>query len=263
MLRRADRNRTLAVSDQHIFSSSLINEARFGYFSLNNTRALDEPYLSQELTSEAVGISNPALLFDDSPATRRLGHFIGRPGTNLSQFSFGGPNDSFNKRKQQTYSFSDNVTWIGGAHTLRFGGDFKSHRYDSSLPEEQATEFEKFDSITQLVTGNATEADTQFGITEKIFPLQGLQRLRRRRLEALAQADDEPRPPLRAVHVAHRKGRAHRQLRLRRLRPVLLADGRLALAVRQPRARLHRPVERADDRPRQRGRRHRGDGARR
>ncbi|HZB46385.1 MAG TPA: carboxypeptidase-like regulatory domain-containing protein [Pyrinomonadaceae bacterium] len=169
VLRRADRNRTLAVSDQHIFSPSLINEARFGYFSLNNTRALDEPYLAQELTSEAVGISNPALLFDDSPATRRLGHFIGRPGTNLSQFSFGGPNDSFNKRKQQTYSFADNVTWITGAHTLRFGGDFKSHRYDSSLPEEQATEFEKFDSITQLVTGNATEADTQFGLTEKSF----------------------------------------------------------------------------------------------
>ena len=37
------------------------------------------------------------------------------------------------------------------------------------LPEEQATEFEKFDSITQLLTGNATEADTQFGITEKSF----------------------------------------------------------------------------------------------
>ncbi len=169
VLRRADRNRTLAISDQHIFSSTLINEARFGYFSLNNTRTLDDPFLAQELTSAAVGISNPALLFDDSPGTRRLGHFIGRPGTNLSQFSFGGPNDSFNRRQQQTYSFSDNVTWIRGAHTLRFGGDFKRHQYDSSLPEEQATEFEKFDSITQLITGNATEADTQFGITEKTF----------------------------------------------------------------------------------------------
>ena len=169
VLRRADRNRTLAISDQHIFGPTLINEARFGFFSLNNTRSLDEPFLSEELTSAAVGISNPALLFDDSPGTRRLGHFIGRPGTNLSQFSFGGPNDSFNQRKQQTFSFSDNVTWIRGSHTFRFGGDFKRHQYDSSLPEEQATEFEKFDSITQLLTGNATEADTQFGLTEKSF----------------------------------------------------------------------------------------------
>ncbi|MBA3355305.1 MAG: carboxypeptidase regulatory-like domain-containing protein [Pyrinomonadaceae bacterium] len=172
VLRRADRNRTLAISDQHVFGPTLINEARFGFFLLNNTRTLDEPFLSQELTSEALGIGNPALLFDDSPGTRRLGHFIGRPGTNLSQFSFGGPNDSFNRRKQQTYSFSDNVTWIRNNHTFRIGGDYKRHQYDSSLPEEQATEFEKFDSITQLLTGNATEADTQFGITEKSFRFQ-------------------------------------------------------------------------------------------
>ncbi len=171
-LRRADRNRTLAISDQHVFSPTLINEARFGFFFLNNTRTLDDPFLSNELTSAAVGIGNPALLFDDSPGTRRLGHFIGRPGTNLSQFSFGGPNDSFNRRKQQTYSFADNVTWIKNNHSFRFGGDFKRHQYDSSLPEEQATEFEKFDSITQLLTGNATEGDTQFGITEKSFRFQ-------------------------------------------------------------------------------------------
>ncbi|MCA1579028.1 MAG: carboxypeptidase-like regulatory domain-containing protein [Acidobacteria bacterium] len=169
VLRRADRNRTLAISDQHIFSPTLINEVVFGYFSLNNTRQLDEPFLSADMTSAAIGINNPALLFDDSPGTRRLGHFIGRPGTNLTQFSFGGPNDSFNQRKQQTYSIGDNITWIRGNHTLRFGGDVKRHQYDSSLPEEQATEFEKFDSITQLLTGNATEADTQFGITKKSF----------------------------------------------------------------------------------------------
>ncbi|MDQ3473642.1 MAG: carboxypeptidase-like regulatory domain-containing protein [Acidobacteriota bacterium] len=171
-LRRADKNRTLAISDQHIFSPTLINEARFGFFSLNNTRSLDEPFLTDEFTSEALGIANPALLFDDSPGTRRLGHFIGRPGTNMSQFSFGGPNDSFNRRQQKTISFTDNVTWIRNSHTLRFGGDYKRHQYDSSLPEEQATEFEKFDSFTQLLTGNATEADTQFGVTDKSFRFQ-------------------------------------------------------------------------------------------
>ena len=169
VLRRADRNRTLAISDQHIFSPTLINEFVFGYFSLNNTRSLDDPYLTPELSNDAVGILNPAVQFDSSPGTLRLGHFIGRPGTNLTQFSFGGPNDSFNRRDQKTFSFANNVTWIRGNHTFRFGGDFKRHRYDSSLPEEQATEFEKFDSITQLLTGNATEADTQFGITEKSF----------------------------------------------------------------------------------------------
>ena len=169
VLQRADRNRTLAISDQHVFGPTFINEVVFGYFSLNNTRALDDAFLTPELSNEAVNIVNPAVLFDDSPGTRRLGHFIGRPGTNLSQFSFGGPNDSFNRRDQKTFSLSDNVTWIRDNHTFRFGGEFKRHQYHSSLPEEQATEFEKFDSITQILTGNATEADTQFGITEKSF----------------------------------------------------------------------------------------------
>ena len=37
------------------------------------------------------------------------------------------------------------------------------------MPEEQATEFEKYDNFTQILRGVATEADTQFGITEKRF----------------------------------------------------------------------------------------------
>jgi len=166
-LRRDDSNRTLAISDQHVFGPRLINEARFGYFALNNTRRLDDPFLAQELTGAAFGIGNPALAFDDSPGTRRLGHFVGR--NNISGFAFGGPNDSFNQRDQKTYSFSDNVTFTTGAHTFRFGGEYKRQQYDTNLPEEQATEFEKFDNFTQFLLGRATEADTQLGTTQKQF----------------------------------------------------------------------------------------------
>ncbi|HSI89185.1 MAG TPA: TonB-dependent receptor [Pyrinomonadaceae bacterium] len=166
-LRRDDRNRTLSVANTHIFTPNWINEVRFGYFYLNNTRRLDDPFLTDEFTNEAIGVYNPASTFDDSIATRRLGHYIGR--NNLSNFSFGGPNDSFNRRKQVTYSIADNVNWIFKSHNFKFGAEYKSHAYDSDLPEEQATEFEKFDSFTQLLTGNATEADTQYGITAKEF----------------------------------------------------------------------------------------------
>jgi hypothetical protein len=167
-LRRNDRNRTLAVSDTHVFSPNWINEFRFGYFYLNNTRRLDDPFL--EITNESIGVFNPASTFDNSAATTRLGHYIGR--NNIANFSFGGPNDSFNKRKQVTYSFSNNVTWTYGNHSFKFGGEYKRHQYDTNLPEEQATEFEKFDSFTQLLTGNATEADTQYGLTDKQFRFQ-------------------------------------------------------------------------------------------
>lgn len=169
-LRRNDRNRTLSVSDTHVFSSSLINEVRFGYFYLNNTRALTEEFSTGDFTNQFIGVTNPASTFDTSTATTRLGHYIGR--NNIANFSFGGPNDSFNKRKQITYSIGDNVNYIRGNHNIKFGGEYKRHRYDTNLPEEQATEFEKFDSFTQLLTGNATEADTQYGVTDKSFRFQ-------------------------------------------------------------------------------------------
>ena len=173
-LRRDDRNRTLATSYTKTITPNLINETRFGYFFLNNTRSLDDPFLTDEFTNAAVGIQNPALAFDDSIATRRLGHFIGRPGTNMAQFSFGGPNDSFNRRKSEFFSLSNHSTWIFKGNTIKFGGEFKRSRYQSNLPEEQATEFEKFDSFTQLLTGNAQEADTQFGTTDKDFRMTDL-----------------------------------------------------------------------------------------
>jgi hypothetical protein len=172
VLRRADRNRTLAISDQHIFSPRLVNEIRFGYFYLDNTRRLNDPFL--EITNASVGIPNPAVAFDNSSSTLRLGHYVGRPGTILERFSFGGPNDSFNERLQKTFSLADNVTYIRGNHTFRMGVEFKSHSYATSLPEEQATEFEKYDNFTQFLLGRATEADTQFGITEKSFRFRDL-----------------------------------------------------------------------------------------
>jgi len=166
-LQRDDRNRTVSIANTYIFTPNWINEFRFGYFYLNNTRSLTEDFSTGDFTNAAIGVVNPASTFDNSVATTRLGHYIGR--NNIANFSFGGPNDSFNKRKQITYSFGNNVNWIFRNHNVKFGGEFKQHRYDTNLPEEQATEFEKFDSFTQLLTGNATEADTQYGVTDKSF----------------------------------------------------------------------------------------------
>jgi hypothetical protein len=166
-LKRADRNLTVATSDTHVWGNNLVNELRGGIFFLRNSRQLDDPFL--ELTNESVGVTNPATFFDSSIATQRLGHYIGRPGGTMERFSFGGPNDSFNRRAQQTFTIGDTVSWNGTRHALRMGGEFRRNEFDTNLPEEQATEFEKFDNFTQLLRGLATEADTQFGITDKQF----------------------------------------------------------------------------------------------
>ena len=167
-LKRADRNATVAACRYaHLSAPTRSTRYAAGLFFLDNSRQLDDPFL--DLTNDGIGVSNPATFYDSSNATTRLGHYIGRPGGTMERFSFGGPNDSFNKRKQRTWTIGDTLTWTATAHALRIGGELRRNEFDTNLPEEQATEFEKFDNFTQLLRGVATEADTQFGITDKQF----------------------------------------------------------------------------------------------
>ena len=167
-LERSDRARTVAISDIHTFGASLTNEVRFGLHFLNNSRRLDPRF--DALTNESIGVPNPATQFDNRIATQRMGHYIFRG----PRISFGGPNDSYNTRDQRSLSFSDTLSYFRGRHSLRFGMEWKRHLYDSDLPEEQATEFEKFASFDQLLRGVGQEGDTQFGFTEKSFRMYDL-----------------------------------------------------------------------------------------
>jgi hypothetical protein len=165
-LRKSNRGQVASVSNTHVFGNDLLNEARVGFFTLRNTRRLDDDI--NGVTSEQFGIVNPARLFDDSDATRRLGHFVNRGIT----WSFGAPNDAFNRREQQTLHVSDAVSTTRGNHSIRIGGDFKLHHVKTNLPEEQGTEFEKIEHFQQFLLGFTSEADTQFGFTDKHFVMQ-------------------------------------------------------------------------------------------
>ncbi|OFW35273.1 MAG: hypothetical protein A3J28_12200 [Acidobacteria bacterium RIFCSPLOWO2_12_FULL_60_22] len=167
-LERDDRARTFSLSDIHVFGSNMTNEARFGIFRLNNSRQLDESFDS--LTNESLGVPNPATFFDERQATLRMGHYVFRG----PRISFGGPNDTYNLREQQSFSFADTLSFFRGNHSVRMGAEMKRHRYNTNLPEEQETEFEKFASFDQLLRGVAQEADTQFGLTGKSFRMTDL-----------------------------------------------------------------------------------------
>ncbi len=168
VMRRKNRGQIIGLGDTHVLSDRMVNELRAGWFSLRNTRALDDPFL--ELTNERFGIDNPARLFDDSDATRRLGHFVALG----SPWSFGCTNDCFNRREQRTFHVSDTLTWLVGAHSFRIGGDLKLHAIGTTLPEEQATEFEKITNFQEFLLGFTSEADTQFGFTRKNFRARDL-----------------------------------------------------------------------------------------
>lgn len=169
---RDDKNRTLAITDTHFFGPNLINEARFGFFSLDNSRKLDERFLADGLTNESLGIGNPASVFEPGPATQRAARFAGRG--NFADFSLNAPNDVYNERKQVTFTFADNVTYLRGNHSFKFGVEHKRNFFDTNLPEEQGVEFEGLSNFTELLTGFIPEADVSFGITDKQFRFNDL-----------------------------------------------------------------------------------------
>jgi hypothetical protein len=174
---RDDRARTFALSNVSLIGANVVNEVRFGYFNLNNTRRSADEFagVTSESLLQGTGVTldrfNPATTFDSSAATQRLGHYTAAPNFG---FSFGFPNDSFNRRNQKSFSVADLVSYTRGAHSFRFGGEFKRHSYGTNLPEEQQTEFEKQRGFTSLLRGLTTEADTQFGITDKEFRMVDL-----------------------------------------------------------------------------------------
>jgi hypothetical protein len=165
-LEKSNRGHVASVANTHIFGSGLLNDARVGYFTLRNTRQQSSDIAA--ITSGQFGINNPSLLFDRSAATLRLPHFVDRGIT----WSFGGPNDSYNRREQETIHFADALTWTRGRHSLRVGGDYKLHNVKTNLPEEQGGEFEKIEHFQQFLLGFTSEADTQFGFTDKDFLMQ-------------------------------------------------------------------------------------------
>ncbi len=61
--------------------------------------------------TRAIGVPNPAKFFDASDATTRLGPLHRGARRHAGPFSFGGPNDSFNRREQRTWTIGDTLSW--------------------------------------------------------------------------------------------------------------------------------------------------------
>jgi len=105
------RSDSYAVSDTHIFSSSVINEARFGYFNQDSQNLGQNRAIDYNALFGIQGVSPGADL-------------QGFPAIRIDGFSeFGDrPNDPF-AYKLKTYQFFDSLSVIAGQHNLKLGVD--------------------------------------------------------------------------------------------------------------------------------------------
>ncbi len=104
-----------SVSYNHTFTPALLNELRVTAQRQNHSQATPAANLA---TAEDLGANLPS----DQPTGPPELWFYGS-GLDVG-FSYQGPTSLINN----TYAFSDNVSWIKGAHTLKFGFYFSPYQ---------------------------------------------------------------------------------------------------------------------------------------
>jgi len=115
-------NSSLAAQYVHTFSPSLLNEVRFG-FHLADVSVLSPRY-NTDFTIESLGIHG---LNVGGPSGRPLRpDEQGFPVLDISGYmGMGDDQAASNLDNSRTYQVVDNLTWIRGAHSLKFGGDIR------------------------------------------------------------------------------------------------------------------------------------------
>ena len=114
------------LSNARTLSPTMVNELRLGFNFMNNAR-LTSPFNGvRDITKE---LAIPGL---DSPAQTAWGQpSIGFNGFTSNLAGFGESNEGPYTAKNRTYQILDNVSWVRGAHTFRFGGEAASRRFNN------------------------------------------------------------------------------------------------------------------------------------
>ena len=107
---RTSRRQIFTLNETHTFSSTVVNEARFGF---NRIHILFDP--NAHLNPLDFGIRNG--VNDD----------IGLPQMNVTgaTLNFGGPAGFPNGRSDTTYVVSDTLNYLRGNHSFKFGGELR------------------------------------------------------------------------------------------------------------------------------------------
>lgn len=118
--------RSFATSWTHIFRPQLINEFRLGYNRINSRRL--QLFANTDVSGQlgfpgvpfAPGIGGlPQLTFNEDGSAPQLGSPTFLPSLEL----------------QNSYTLSDNLTWVKGAHSLKFGTEIRHEEFTIFQPD--------------------------------------------------------------------------------------------------------------------------------
>ena len=114
-------DRFFSIAETHVFNPRLVNEIRFGLVHINNSGINVNP-----VNANDVGINRP---------TSNLTSSIYKFTFSTSGFQFGPTPPANQHQTQNNYNFVDNLSWVKGAHTLTFGGQYIRVNLDKLFPQ--------------------------------------------------------------------------------------------------------------------------------
>jgi len=142
-----EHNNNLIVSHNYLITNNLVNEARFGLslwqfqvkFPIQGSAAISTLGLAGlDLSDHPTAGAFPIFNFSDDSGNYSP---IGRDKDGIT--------------KSQTIQFADNLTWIKGRHTMKFGADVRRVRYQDLESFGGADDFGAFTFDQGIFTGNA------------------------------------------------------------------------------------------------------------
>jgi len=159
----AEHNNNLIVSHNYLITNNLVNEARFGVslwqlqirFPIQGATAVSTlGLMGLDLSDHPTAGAFPIFNFSDDPGSYSP---IGR--------------DKDGTTKSQTIQFADNLTWIKGRHTMKFGVDVRRVAYVDLESFGGADDFGAFTFDQGVFTGNAF-ANVLLGLPTKTYVAQ-------------------------------------------------------------------------------------------
>ena len=158
----AETNRNLVLTHSYAIRSNLLNEVRFGltYYAIQVNFPISGANAVQKLGLAGLDLGDvpnvnafPTFDFSDSTGFTPMG----RDKTGIT--------------RSQTLQFTDNLSWIRGAHTVKFGVDFRRVRYTDLESFGGSDDFGAFTFNAGTFSGNAF-ADLVLGLPSKSYIAQ-------------------------------------------------------------------------------------------
>jgi len=158
-----EHNNNLIVSHNYLITNNLVNEARFGV-SLWKLQILLPIQGATAVSS--LGLTGLDLTDHPNVGAFPIFNFSDDPG-NYSPIG----RDKDGTTKSQTVQFADNLTWIKGRHTMKFGVDTRRVAYVDPESFGGADDFGAFTFDQSIFTGNAF-ANLLLGLPTKTYIAQ-------------------------------------------------------------------------------------------